>query len=142
MSFQLDEEYLVRGGCVCIFDVTELEDKLWSFHPVNMDKTIKTIWIESEDKAPISGGQSYTDDNSDVIVTFSDDKKYVATFFTYDNVKTLTEKNKRTGELLSGTYFWASDMILVDRIDRETIEIVIDDLIKENYFDQLFKSVK
>lgn len=107
-----------------------------------MDKTIKAIWIESEDKEPISEGQLYTDDNSDVIVTFSDDKKYVATFFTYDNVKTLTEKNKRTGELLSGTYFWASDMILVDRIDRETIEKVIDDLIKENYFDQLFKSVK
>ena len=90
----------------------------------------------------INGGQSNTDDNTDVIVTFSDDTKYVATFFTYDNVKTLTEKNKKTGELLSGKYFWASDMILVDRIDRDTIENVIDDLIKEKYFDQLFKSVE
>jgi hypothetical protein len=107
-----------------------------------MDKTIKTIWIESEDKGPIIGGQLYTDDNSDVIVTFSDDKKYVATFFTYDNVKTLTEKNKRTGELLGGKYFWASDMILVDRIDRDTIEKVVYDLIKEKYFDLLFKSVE
>jgi hypothetical protein len=107
-----------------------------------MDKTIKTIWIESEDKGPIIGGQLYTDDNSDVIVTFSDDKNYVATFFTYDNVKTLTEKNKRTGELLGGKYFWASDMILVDRIDRDTIEKVVYDLIKEKYFDLLFKSVE
>jgi hypothetical protein len=107
-----------------------------------MDKTIKTIWIESYEKGPINGGQSNTDDNTDVIVTFSDDTKYVATFFTYDNVKTLTEKNKKTGELLSGKYFWASDMILVDRIDRDTIENVIDDLIKEKYFDQLFKSVE
>src|SRR5687768_11410986 len=107
-----------------------------------MNKIIKTIWIESEDKGPIIGGQKNTDDNSDVIVTLSDDKKYVATFFTYDNVKTLTEKNKRTGELLNGKYFWASDMILIDRIDRETIEKVIDDLIKEKSFDQLFKSVE
>lgn len=107
-----------------------------------MDKTIKTIWIESEDKGPIIGGQKNTDDNSEVIVTFSDDKKYVASFFTYDNVKTLTEKNRRTGELLGGKYFWASDMILVDRIDRDTIEKVIDDLIKEKYFEQLFKSVE
>ncbi len=107
-----------------------------------MDKIIKTIWIESEDKGPIIGGQKFTDDNSDVMVTFSDGKKYVATFFTYDNVKTLTEKNKRTGELLSGKYFWASDMILVDRIDRDTIEKVIDDLISEKYFDQLFKIVE
>jgi hypothetical protein len=107
-----------------------------------MDKTIKTIWIESEDKGPIIGGQRNTDDNSDVMVTFSDGKKYVATFFTYDNVKTLSEKNKRTGELLGGKYFWASDMILVGRIDRDTIEKVIDDLIKEKYFDQLFKIVE
>ena len=70
-----------------------------------MDKIIKTIWIESEDKGPIIGGQLYTDDNSDVIVTTADGKKYVATFVTYDNVKTLTEKNKKTGELLSGKYF-------------------------------------
>lgn len=107
-----------------------------------MDKQVKTIWIESEDKGPIMAGRSITDDNSDVIVTLSDNRKYVATFFTYDNVKTLTEKNKRTGELLSGKYFWASDMILVDRIDRNSIEKVIDDLIKENDFDRLFKSVQ
>ncbi len=107
-----------------------------------MDKTIKNIWIESESKGPIVGGLKITDDNSDVIVTFWDDKKYVATFFTYDNVKTLTEKNKKTGELLSGKYFWASDMILVHRIDRDTIEKVIDDLIREKYFDQLFKIVE
>jgi hypothetical protein len=107
-----------------------------------MDKTIKTIWIESEEKGPIKGGQINTDDNSDVILTFSDNTKYGATFFTYDNVKTLTEKNKMTGELLSGKYFWASDMILVDRIDRDTIEKVIADLIKEKYFDQLFKRVE
>jgi hypothetical protein len=107
-----------------------------------MDKKIKTIWIESEDKGPIIGGQLYTDDNSDVIVTFTDDKRYVATFFTYDNVKTLTEKNKRTGEQLGGKYFWASDMILVERVDRDTIENVIADLIKDNSFDQLFKLVE
>jgi hypothetical protein len=106
-----------------------------------MGKTIKTIWIESEDNGPIMGGLLNTDDNSDVIVTLTDGKKYIATFFTYHNVKTLTEKNKRTGEQLSGKYFWASDMILVDKVDRDTIEKVIADLIKENSFDQLFKFV-
>jgi pyruvate/2-oxoacid:ferredoxin oxidoreductase beta subunit len=60
-----------------------------------MEKTIKEIWIESENKGPVTCGQLYSDDNSDVIVTMTDGKKYVATFFTYDNVKTLTEKIKR-----------------------------------------------
>ncbi len=107
-----------------------------------MERIIKTIWIASESKGPIIGGQLYTDDNSDVIVTFMDGKKYVATFFTYDNVKTLTEKNKTTGELLGGRYFWASDMILVDRIDRGTIEQVINDLIKEKDFDRIFSFIE
>jgi hypothetical protein len=108
----------------------------------DMDTIIKAIWIGSEDKGPIIGGKLYTDDNSDVIVTFADGKRSVATFFTYENVRTLTEKNKRTGELLSGKYFWASDMILVDRIDRVTIEKVIDELIKEKHFHRVFKRVE
>ena len=108
----------------------------------NMNKIIKTIWIESENKGPIVNGQLYTDDNQRRHCNSKRRKKYVATFFTYDNVRTLTEKNKKTGELLNGKYFWASDMILVDRIDRDTIEKVIDDVIKENSFDQLFKLIE
>ena len=103
---------------------------------------IKNIWIETEECESIINSQNNTNDNSDVIVTFSDDKKYVASFFTYDNIKTLTEKNKKTGELLNGKYFWSSDMILIDRIDRNSIEKVISDLIKENSFYQIFKLIE
>ncbi len=104
-----------------------------------MNMKIKKIWIESEQKGPIIGGQKYTDDNSDVIVTFADDQNFVATFFTYDNIATLTKKNKQTGENLSGLYFWASDMILIERIDRINIEKVINELIEANLFEELFK---
>jgi hypothetical protein len=107
-----------------------------------METEITEIWIESEHtEGPMIGGTAFTDDNVDVIVTLSDGKRFVGSFFTYNNVKTLTEKNRQTGELLSGKYFWASDLILIDRVDRKSIEAVIEDLIKEGYFHTAFKEV-
>ena len=104
-----------------------------------MQTEITDIWIESEHvEGPMIGGKEFTDDNMDVIVTLADGRKFVASFFTYD-IRTLTEKNRRTGELLSGKYFWASDMILIDRVDRASIEEVMRDLIREGYFDTVFK---
>ncbi|GGB67662.1 hypothetical protein GCM10007424_04530 [Flavobacterium suaedae] len=68
--------------------------------------SIKDIWIESEVKGSIIEGELYTNDNTDVIVTFDNDKKYIATFFTYQNIQHLRLKNQKTGECDSGYYFW------------------------------------
>ncbi|GCE20897.1 hypothetical protein [Dictyobacter kobayashii] len=95
-----------------------------------------TIWIEAEEWAP--GEWTPEDDNTDVIVTYQDGRRWVATFFTYQNIATLTEKNKKTGECFSGAYFWASDMVLIDVVSRQRIEEVIDYLIKENEFECTF----
>jgi hypothetical protein len=75
------------------------------------------------------------------MVRLTNGKRFVATFFTYDNIKTLAEKSKQTGECLSGKYFWASDMILIDRVDRKSIEAAIEDLIRGGYFDTAFKEI-
>jgi hypothetical protein len=94
-----------------------------------------SILIEAEAWAD---GWNQLDDNTDVFVTFDDGARWVATFFTYQNMLSLVEKDKESGECLSGKYFWASDMILVDEVSRERIEEVIADLIKENEFEQVF----
>jgi hypothetical protein len=52
--------------------------------------------------------------------------------------KTLTQKNKRTGECLAGAYFWSSDMLLIDEVSRQRIEEVIAQLLKENDFEVIF----
>ena len=106
-----------------------------------MKKKIKNIWIESEDKGSIIGGTSEVNDNSDVIITFSDESRYVASFFTFENIEHLRQKNKRTGEFLNGKFFWASDLILVERIKREEIEQIIEHLIAENEFESIFTKV-
>lgn len=95
-----------------------------------------TLEIEAEWWAP--GEWTPADDNTDVWVTFDDGSRWVASFFSYVNIHTLTEKNRRAGECLAGAYFWASDMILIDEVTRPRIEEVVQHLIREGEFDSVF----
>jgi len=79
------------------------------------------------------------DANSDVIVTFADGTRWVATFFAYTNIATLTAKNQSTGEYLAGAYFWATDMILADAIQRSRIELIVQHLLEEQSFPHVFR---
>jgi hypothetical protein len=85
-------------------------------------KQVYMVWIEAEDWAPESWDRR--DANTDVIVSREDGRRWGATFVSYQNVKTLQEKNQRTGESLSGAYLWTRFMILVDEISRQRIEAV------------------
>ncbi len=106
-----------------------------------MKATIKEIWIGSEIKGPIVGGTLEMNDNTDVFVTFTDNTRFVASFFTYENIEHLRQKNKRTGECLTGRYFWSSDMIIIDKINRKEITEIIHHLIKEDEFEWVFDKV-
>ena len=94
--------------------------------------------IEIEAELWAAGECNPHDDNADVEVRFSDGSLWIATFFTYQNIGTLREKNRQTGECLSGRYFWAVDMILVDEVSRERIEQVVDHLIHSGEFKSVF----
>jgi hypothetical protein len=107
-----------------------------------MERVITSIWIGSEQFGAVVGGTAITDDNTDVRVDFSDGASYVATFFTYENIASLRKKNAATGECLAGRYFWASDMILIDRIERSSILQVIEVLLEDDSFDSVFTKVK
>ncbi|MNI08523.1 hypothetical protein D3C73_615640 [compost metagenome] len=99
-----------------------------------------TIWIEAEEWA--EGQWNIDDGNTDVMVIFEDDSRWVASFYTYKNIHTLVEKNRSTRELLAGRYFWGSDMILIDQCSRQSMEQVIKDLISEGQFENVFKECK
>jgi hypothetical protein len=99
-------------------------------------KQTRSIWIEAEEWA--EGEWTPTDDNSDVIVTFADGERWVATFFSYQNILSLAETYRETGECLGGKYFVATDMILVDEVSRERIEEVVADLLAQNDFETYF----
>lgn len=106
-----------------------------------MISNIKSIWIESEENGPILGGIKELNDNSDVIVEFQDGKRFIASFYTYKNIEWLRNKNKKTGECLGGRYFWGSDMILVEKINRTEIEEIIEHLINDDNFEAIFDNI-
>lgn len=101
---------------------------------------IKNIWIEAEEWA--EGQWNYENDNTDVIVTLTNGEKYIGSFFTYSNIGQLTDKNKRTGENLSGKYFWASDMILINNCSRRDIEQVINELHAQDKLTTIFNKIE
>ena len=78
------------------------------------------------------------DENIDVEVTFQNGKRYVATFFTLENIRMLIQKNKRTGECHDGLYFWASDMIIVERLTLENVQKAVLDLLEHDEFEAAF----
>ena len=100
------------------------------------EKQDYTIWIEAEEWP----ADQWTPDGSDtdVIVSWEAGDRWVASFISYKHIKTLTDKNKQTGEHLSGAYFWTSDMILIDEVSRQRIEAVIHELISTHDFEVVF----
>jgi len=78
------------------------------------------------------------DDNVDVEVRYSDGRLFTATFFTLQNVKTLFEKNKITGECGGGLYYFCIDMILVESLSVDVIVETVENLIKEGDLESAF----
>ncbi|QQS39818.1 MAG: hypothetical protein IPM63_10555 [Acidobacteriota bacterium] len=102
-----------------------------------MDKlSIREIWLECEIWV---NGWDTEDDNSDVIVTLEDGSRWLATFFTFSNIVSLRDEHALSGECLSGGYFWASDMILIDKLTRDRVEKVIKDQIATGDFEIAFE---
>lgn len=104
------------------------------------NKDLKTInlniWIEAEVWA--EGQWDVEDVNTDVIVTFSNRMKWIASFFTYKHIQTRINENKKFGECMNGAYFWSSDMVLIDIGSKERIHEVIDHLLETDEFQVVF----
>jgi hypothetical protein len=79
------------------------------------------------------------DDNVDVIVHFGTGQRYNATFFTLQNLQSLMENYRETGECAAGLYVWSANMIVVSRLTRENIERAVADLLASGEFGAAFE---
>ena len=80
------------------------------------------------------------DDNIDVQVNMSDGKYYSATIFTLQNVHSLFDKNKLSGECDSGLYFSCPDMVIVEKLSVEVVERLVDHLVETRELETVFKA--
>ncbi|WP_051507139.1 hypothetical protein [Saccharibacillus sacchari] len=75
----------------------------------------------------------------DVVVTFPDSTKWISNFYTITCIESMRKDYSLTGHHLNGAYWCASSpIIIVDRISRDRIEQVIDELIENEGFRYLF----
>lgn len=81
------------------------------------------------------------DENVDVEIRYKDGQLLTATFFTLQNIKSLFEENKKTGECRDGLYFYCTDMILVEELTVENIVKTVEDLIKDGFLESAFNFV-
>jgi hypothetical protein len=93
-----------------------------------------TVFVGSKGLDPL-------DDNVDVEVAFDDGSRFVATFFTLQNIEKILDRYKQTGECMKGFYFWCSDMIIVRSLSRESITKVVGDLIEKGEFEEALTRV-
>jgi len=75
-----------------------------------------------------------SDQNTDVFIRFENGEEYVASFFTIKNIVRMMSKNKVSGEQQNGSYFWSSDMVIVEEISEDCIRRTVEDLIKSQGF--------
>ena len=77
-------------------------------------------------------GKLEDEGNIDIEIQVSNGDVYALTFFSVDDLLTQFRKNKVTGECRNGTYFWATDMIIVETLSEEVIQQTIQSLIEED----------
>lgn len=88
-----------------------------------------------------SGEIDPSNDNVDVEVWFPDGRRYSATFFTLENLRSLMNRYQNTGECKGGLYLWAKDMMIVSELTREAIEATVEDLLHTGEFSSAFSEL-
>lgn len=99
---------------------------------------IKNIWYEFEEW---SEEVDQEDCNADVIFELQDGSKWCASFYTFQNLLSLSRKNSITGECLSGTYFYVDKPIFISKMDKTIILSVIKDALQNDLLSYMFTKV-
>jgi hypothetical protein len=104
-----------------------------------MDSDIKSIQLTSQN----SDNENFNPKrgNTDVIVSLEDGRKYIASFFAYNNIDDLRLEHQHNGDFLHGSYFWAKNMVLVEECSPKVIHPVVKNIIEEGEFNDIFRKL-
>lgn len=102
-----------------------------------MSPAIDRIYISNEDSE--ADKANHKQEETDVIVSMKDGEKFHASFFPFDSLEGLRQRNLKSGEFLHGTYFWSKRIVLVKDCSRETIEKVVLNLLEEGELWEAFQ---
>lgn len=77
-------------------------------------------------------------EDCEAYVRFKDGRKYVVTLFTLKGIQRYMNEDRRTGKSANSTYFWYSDLLIIEKVDEEHFRRVVEDLISSDEFEQVF----
>jgi len=104
-----------------------------------LKRSIKKIELSKESRKYFN--LPLNDENTAAIVTINDGSKYIASFFSYHSIERLRIENARSNEYLGGKYFWKKGMLLIDKCSIDNIKIVIEDILEEGNFEEIFSKI-
>lgn len=82
----------------------------------------------------------YEDMNTDVIVDFEDGEQYVATFFSYKNLKKMLEADLKAESKLH-EYYLIVNLVLVENFNNGNLFPVVESMIAEGDFQLAFRKL-
>lgn len=88
-----------------------------------------------------TGVDYHSDDDEEVCVTLEDGRMLYCWFFTLQKIKTIMMRHELSGESNSGTFFWATNMIIVNAINKDNMETTLKYLIEEKHDLSLFDEI-
>jgi len=109
--------------------------------------TIKKIILLADNQPTGGVVPNYEDSGTDVIVIINEeddnDKKinstYAASFISFIHIHRLNEQHLKNGDFLNGSYYHIKNMVLINKCNHKNIEMVVEDLIKEGNFFDVFR---
>lgn len=109
---------------------------------------ILRLFLTAESESD-NGVSDYNYSNTDVIVHIEEEdrygvkriRKYIATFFTYNSIFEMQSEHHKSGEYMNGKYFFFKNMVLIDNCSTESINEVVNSLIDEGDFNDVFMSL-
>lgn len=92
---------------------------------------------------------NYSDYCTDVLVTVEEEEhlgkvnlvKYVASFFSYLHIESLTITHKGSGDFNNGQYFYSKNMLLINNCEPSNIYKAVHHLVEEGNFLEVFRRI-
>lgn len=81
------------------------------------------------------GVDDISNDNADADVVLSNGESRTVTFFTLKSIEEVMKRYKESGECLSGKFFWAKDLVIVESLDSEVIRKVVWELVESGEYE-------
>lgn len=104
-----------------------------------MSNAIKNIFLTKDFHFQVNEKNDET--NTDVIVCLDNGEKYVASFSSFIKIQNQRLEHKQKGDFLDGKYFWEKNMLLIDDCSEASVKEVINHLIAEGEFMNVFERI-